>query len=85
MREKLEVVVFASAFLGAKASVAAIRLFLALFWIRGRQLNACRRIRGAEIATVRKLRRRIRPLYRRALGLVSATGKHPPYQIAGVP
>ena len=85
MREKLKEVVFAGAFLGAKASVAAIGLFLALFWIRGRQLNARRRIRGAELATARQLRRRIRPLHRRARGLVSATGKHPPYRIAGVP
>ena len=85
MREKLKEVVFAGALLGAKASVAAIGLFLALFWIRGRQLHARRRIRGAELATVRQLRRRIRPLHRRALALVSATGKHPPYRIAGVP
>ena len=85
MREKLKEVVFAGALLGAKASVAAIGLFLALFWIRGRQLNARRRIRGAELATVWQLRRRILPLHRRALGLVSATGKHPPYRIAGVP
>ena len=85
MREKLKEVVFAGALLGAKASVAAIGLFLALFWIRGRQLNARRRIRGAELTSMRQLRRRIRPLHRRALGLVSATGKHPPYRIADVP
>ena len=85
MRERLKEEVFAGAVLGAKASVAAIALFLALFWIRGRQLQARRRIRGAELATVGQLRRRIRPLHRRALDLVSATGKHPPYTIAGVP
>ena len=85
MREKLKREVFSGALLGAKASVAAIGLFLALFWIRGRQLHGRRRIRGAELATVGQLTRRIRPLRRRALALVSATAEHPPYRIAGVP
>ena len=85
MREKVRDEVFAGALLGAKASLAAMALFLALFWIRGRQLNARRRIRGAELATVGQLRRRIRPLHRRALGVVFSNPKHPPYRIAGVP
>ncbi len=85
MREKVRDEVFAGALLGAKASLAAMALFLALFWIRGRQLQARRRIRGAELATVGQLRRRIRPLHRRALGVVFSNLKHPPYRIAGVP
>ncbi len=85
MREKVRDEVFAGALLGAKASLAAMALFLALFWIRGRQLQARRRIRGAELATVGQLRRRIRPLHRRALGVVFPNPKHPPYRIAGVP
>ena len=52
MREKLKREVFSGAILGAKASVAAMALFLALFWVRGRQLHGRRRIRGAELATV---------------------------------
>ncbi len=85
MRETLKDVVFAGALLGAKAAAAAIALFLALFWIRGRQLQAGRRIRGAELATARQLRWRIRPLHRRARDLVPATGRRPPCRIAGVP
>ncbi len=83
MRENLKDVVFAGALLGAKAAAAAMALFLVLFWIRGRQLEARRRIRGAELATARQLRWRIRPLHRRARDLVSAAP--PPCRIAGIP
>ena len=85
MREKLKETVFAGALLGAKAAAAAMALFLVLFWIRGRQLEARRRIRGAELATARQLRWRIRPLRRRALALVSARAAPAPCRIAGVP
>ena len=47
--------------LGAKASLAVIALFLLLFWYRGWQLNRARRVRGAELASAGELRRRIRP------------------------
>ncbi len=85
MRAKLKEVVFAGAILGAKAAAAAMALFLVLFRIRGRQLEARRRIRGAELATARQLRWRIRPLHRRAFALVSARAAPPPCRIAGIP
>ncbi|MDE0149075.1 MAG: type IV secretion system DNA-binding domain-containing protein [Rhodospirillaceae bacterium] len=82
-RERLRDQVFASAFVGAQASAAAIGLFLALFWIRGRQLNRAKWLRGAELASVGELARRVRPLHRRAR---DAVFKRPaPYTIAGVP
>ena len=83
VRERLKAEVFASAWLGAKASAVVIALFLALFWYRGWQLHRGRRVRGAELATARQLRRRIRPLPAR---LRHALLGHPgPYRIAGVP
>ncbi len=85
MREKVKKELFAGAALGAKASAVAMALLLALFWLRGRQINARRRIRGAETATPRQLRRRIRPLRRRVLDLTRATPKLPPCTVAGVP
>ena len=85
MREKLKRVLFAGAGLGAKLSGGAIAVLLALFWVRGRQLSRKRRIRGAELATVKQLKRRIRPLRRRALDRISLFAKPPPYRIAGVP
>ncbi len=82
-RERLRDQVFASALVGAQASVAAIALFLALFWIRGRQLNRAKWLRGAELVSVGELARRVRPLYVR---LRDAALKRPaPYTIADVP
>ena len=95
-RERLRDQVFASAAVGAKASVVAIVLFLLLFWYRGHQFNRAKRLRGAELTTARQLRRRIRPPWaplrrrirppwaplRRALALSRSP---PPYRIAGVP
>ena len=83
VRDRLKAEVFASAWLGAKASVVVIALFLALFWYRGWQLHRGRRVRGAELATARQLRRRVQPLPAR---LRQALAGHPgPYRIAGVP
>ena len=84
MREKIKREAFAGAALGAKLSGGAIAGLLALFWLRGRRLGRNRRIRGAEMATVSQLRRRIRPLPRRALDLVLPSAG-PPYRLAGVP
>ena len=85
MREKLKREVFGGAALGAKLSAGAIAGLLALFWVRGKQLGRNRRIRGAELATVGELRRRILPLRRRALDRLSPARARVPYRIAGVP
>ena len=82
-REKLRDRVYASAFVGAQASVAAIALFLLLFWIRGRQLNRAKWLRGAELASVGELVRRVRPLHVRVRD--AALKRPAPYRIAGVP
>ena len=84
-RERLRDAVFASALVGAKASLVAIALFLVLFWYRGWQLNRARRLRGAELATARELRRRIRPWHAPVREALSLTARPPPYRIAGVP
>jgi len=84
-RERLRDEILLSALIGAKASVAAIALFLLLFWLRGRQLNRARRIRGVELATPRELARRVRPAHRRLAGLLSLSPEPGPYRIAGVP
>ena len=82
-RERLRDRVFESALDGALAAAAAMPLFLLLFWIRGRQLNRTRRIRGAELATARELRRRVRPAHWRLRDAVLA--RPSPCTIAGVP
>ncbi|MYH32962.1 MAG: type IV secretion system DNA-binding domain-containing protein [Gammaproteobacteria bacterium] len=85
MREKLKREVFEGAALGAKLSASAIAGLLALFWVRGKQLGRNRRVRGAELATVGELRRRILPLRRRALDRLSPDRTRVPYRIADVP
>ena len=83
IRKRLREEVFASAILGAKASVVVIVLFLALFQYRGYQLNRAKRLRGAELASAGQLGRRIRPLHAR-LRKFSRAPPPEPYRIAGV-
>ena len=84
IRKRLRGEVFASAILGAKASVVVIVLFLALFQYRGYQLNRAKRLRGAELASASQLARRIRPVGAR-LRKFSRAPPPEPYRIAGVP
>ena len=84
-RERLRDEVFAGAFLGFKAAAGIVAVFLVVFRIRGMQLNRKRRIRGAELATARQLRRRVQPLHARLLQTFSGSARLAPYRIAGIP
>ena len=84
-RERIKVEMFASAWLGAKAGLGVIALFLAWFWYRGVQLSRRRRIRGAELVTAGELRRRVRPVHLRARDRMPGWKELRPYRIAGIP
>ena len=84
VRERLRDEIYAGAFLGLQAGLGGIAVFLAAFWVRGRGLTRKRRIRGAELATARQLRRRVLPVGARALRLLAPSAGRP-YEIAGVP
>ena len=84
MRKNLLNEIKTGAVLGAKTAAGATVALLALFWFRGRQLGRGRRIRGAEAATARELKRRIRPFYRSALDPFRRRSNLP-YTIAGIP
>ena len=84
-RERIKVEMFASAWLGAKAGLGVIALFLAWFWYRGVQLSRQRRIRGAELVTAGELRRRVRPVHLRARDRMPGWKELRPYRIAGIP
>ena len=84
-RERIRDEMFASAWLGAKAGLAIIVLFLVVFWYRGAQLGRRRRIRGAELVTAGELRRRVRPVHLRALDRMPGAKRLRPYGIAGIP
>ena len=84
-RERIKAEMFASAWLGAKAGLGVIGLFLAWFWYRGVQLSRQRRIRGAELVTGAELRRRVRPAHLRARDRLPGWKAFRPYRIAGIP
>ena len=84
-RERIKAEMFASAWLGAKAGLGVIALFLAWFWYRGVQLSRQRRIRGAELVTGGELRRRVRPVHLRARDRMPGWKHLAPYRIAGIP
>ena len=84
-RERIRRETFASAWLGAKAGLGVIALFLAWFWWRGVRLSRQRRIRGAELVTAGELRRRVRPARLRARDRLPGRKALRPYAIAGIP
>ena len=84
-RERIKAEMFASAWLGAKAGLGVIALFLAWFWYRGVQLSRRRRIRGAELVTAGELRRRVRSVHLRARDRMPGWKHVRPHSIAGVP
>ena len=84
MRENLLNEIKTGAAFGAKTAAGATVALLALFWFRGRELGRGRRIRGAEAATARELKRRIRPFYRSMLDPFRHRSNLP-YTIAGIP
>ncbi len=84
-RERIRREMFASAWLGAKAGLGVIALFLAWFWWRGVRLSRQRRIRGAELVTAGELRRRVRPAHLRARDRMPGWKALRPYSIAGIP
>ena len=84
-RERIKEEMFASAWLGAKAGLGVIALFLAWFWWRGVRLSRQRRIRGAELVTAGELRRRVRAAHLRARDRMPGWKALRPYAVAGIP
>ena len=85
IRERIKDEMFASAWLGAKAGLAIIALFLAWFWYRGARLGRLRRIRGAELVTAGELARRVQPARARLLEALPGAGRLRAYRVAGIP
>ena len=84
-RERIKTEMFASAWLGAKAGLGVIAVFLAWFWYRGVQLSRQRRIRGAELVTAGELRKRVRSAHLRARDGMPGWKELRPYRIADIP
>ncbi len=85
IRERILDEIIRSAWRGGQAGAGVIALFLAWFWYRGVQLGRKHRVRGAELVTAAQLRRRIRPLHRRALESLPGTKRDRAYRLASIP
>ena len=85
VRERIKEELFRSAWLGFKAGLGIIALFLAWFWVRGAKLGRRRRLRGAELVSAAELRRRVQPLKVRLLEGLPGAGAARSYRVAGVP
>ena len=85
VRERIKAELFRSAWLGLKAGLGIIALFLTWFWVRGAQLGRQRRLRGAELVPAAELRRRVQPLNVRLLEALPGAGAARAYRVAGIP
>ena len=85
IRKNLLHTVYSKAWLGLWIGTGGMVLCAVLFHVRGRRLDRARRVRGAEMATARELRRRIRPLAVRLMEALSPKARSASCCIAGIP
>ncbi len=85
IRRRLLHTVYSKAWLGLWIGTGGMALCAVLFSVRGRRLDRARRVRGAEMATARELRRRVRPLSVRLMEALSPRARRSSPRIAGIP
>ncbi len=85
IRRRLLDTVYAKAGLGLGLGAGAVALCTVLFWIIGRRMERSKRLRGAEMATARELRRRVQPLSARLAEALSPAARRASCRIAGIP
>ncbi len=77
--------VYARAWAGLGLGAGGMALSTLAFWIVGRRLARTRRLRGAEMATARELRRRVQPLSARLVEALFPAARRASCRIAGIP
>ena len=85
IRRRMLETVHSWAWTGAGWGVGGIALCTLGFWMVGRRLARTRRVRGAEMATARQLRRRVQPLSARVAEALSPAVRRASCRIAGIP
>ena len=85
IRRRLLHTIYSKAWLGLWIGTGGMALCAVLFSVRGRRLDRARRVRGAEMATARDLRRRVRPLSVRLMEALSPRARRSSPRIAGIP
>ena len=85
IRRRLLHTVYSKAWLGLWIGTGGMVLCAVLFSVRGRRLDRARRVRGAEMATARQLRRRVQPLSLCLAEALSPKARRSSPRIAGIP
>ena len=85
IRKRFLHTIYSKAWLGLWIGTGGMVLCAVLFSVRGKRLDRARRVRGAEMATARELRRRVRPLAVRLVEALSPRARRSSPRIAGIP
>ena len=85
IRQRLLGTVYAEAWLGLWLGAGGVGLCTVLFWILGRRLDRIKRLRGAEMATARELRRRVQPSSVRLAEALYPAARRASCRIVGIP
>ena len=85
IRRRLLHTVYSKAWLGLWLGVGGMALCAVLFSVRGRRLDRAKRVRGAEMATARDLRRRVQPFSFRLAEALLPKARRTSCRIAGIP
>ncbi len=85
IRGRLIHTVHAKAWLGLWIGLGGAILCMVLFRVLGRRLDRAKRVRGAEMATARELRRRVQPLSVRLAEALVPAARRASCRIAGIP
>ena len=85
IRRRMLHTVYSNAWLGLWIGTGGMVLCAVLFSVRGRRLDRARRVRGAEMATAKELKRRVQPLSARLVEALSPKARRASPRIAGIP
>ncbi len=85
IRGRLLDAVYSGARLGFLIGAGGVLLCTLAFWLLGQRLDRTRRVRGAEMASAKELRRRVTPAPVRLRGSLFRSKRPVPCRIAGIP
>ncbi len=85
IRKRMLKTVYSRAWAGAAWGAGGMALCTLGFWLLGRRLARTRRVRGAEMATARQLRRRVQPFSMRLAAALFPAARRASCRIAGIP
>ena len=85
IRRRMLATIHSRAWAGAGWGAGGMAACTLGFWLLGRRLAQTRRVRGAELATARQLRRRVQPLSERLAVALFPAARRTSCRIAGIP